>query len=205
MITTISDVIFNGLLMGSTANVLFKIDHKEHPFAFCACAMGFCHVCINICSTILKKSQNLERLKRLSQKCFDIISVPMINITLYQSSQQNNALALGHATFIVPLAFDLAQQLWDLEDESVAAGSTEVLKDLTALGNMVSLLFYSVNETNMSAGCMAFAALFANYGAILLDSFLPGVERSCNLGGYAVFYAFLPSALLAGNVGVVVS
>ncbi|XP_037828140.1 uncharacterized protein LOC119616066 [Lucilia sericata] len=204
MIDTILDTVFNGLLIGTSGYAMFAVNPVDHPFAFAACAVGFCHGCTGIYTRFFDSSCGAEgsegkcrnRVKKLTSSCMEIITVPLANMDLYRSSQQTNALALGHGLFIIPLAFDLTLKY--LATEGDEGESTAILKDLTVLGNIVSLLFFAVNENNLPAGLMALSAFFSYSGSMVMEYMLNGTEENSSLAGYALFFAFMPSALSAG-------
>lgn len=205
MLDIILDTVFNGLLMGTSGYSMLTLNPLEHPFAFSASAVGFCHGCAGIYTRFLDSSCGAEgsdgkcvnSLKKLTTSCIEIVTVPLINMDLYRSSQQSSALALGHGLFIIPLAFDLSWKFFatDVEEGESAA----VLKDLTILGNIVSLLFFAVNESNCPAGIMSLLAFSANYGSVMMESLLSGTGENFCLGVYALLLSLVPSALAAST------
>ncbi|XP_065365048.1 uncharacterized protein LOC135958113 [Calliphora vicina] len=205
MLNTILDTVFNGLLIGTSGYAMFALNPLEHPFAFTASAVGLCHGCAGIYTRFLDSSCGAEgsegkcmnRAKKLTTSCMEIITVPLINIDFYRSSQQSNALSLGHGLFIIPLAFDLTFKFFASEGDE--GETVAVLKDLTVLGNIVSLLFFAVNENNLPAGIMALSAFFSYYGSVLMESVLSGTGENSSLAGYALFFGIMPLALGAGG------
>lgn len=205
MLVTILDTVFNGLLLGTTGYSMFSLNPIEHPFAFTASAVGFLHGCAGLytrflassCGTESSESKCLNNFKKLTTNCMEIITVPLINMDLYRSSAQSNALALGHGLFIIPLAFDMTFKFVAAEGDEEE--SLAVLKDLTVLGNIVSMLFFSVNESNFAAGMMSLAAFFSYSGSMMMEYTFKGTEENSCLAGYAVIFAFLTQSLLAGG------
>ncbi|KAI8121680.1 hypothetical protein CVS40_7359 [Lucilia cuprina] len=205
IMNTILDTVFNGLLIGTTGYSMFAVNPAEHPFAFTASFVGFCHGCTGIYTRFFDSSCGAEgsegkctnRVKKLTSSCMEIITVPLANMDLYRSSKQSSALALGHGLFIIPLAFDLTFKFFATEGDE--GESTAILKDLTVLGNIVSLLFFAVNENNLPAGIMSLSAFFSYSGSMVMEYMLNGTEEKSTLAGYALFFACMSSALSAGG------
>ncbi|KAM7349302.1 uncharacterized protein ACRADG_008305 [Cochliomyia hominivorax] len=201
MLSTIMDALFNGLLVGTSGYAMYVVKPSEHPIAFTAAAVGFCHGCAGIYTRFIDSSCDSEgsegkctnNFKKLTSNCMEIVTVPLVNMDLYGSSDQSNALALGHGLFIIPLAFDMTFKFFGTEGDGDE--STAILKDLTVLGNIVSLLFFAVNESNFAAGIMSFAAFFSYSGSMVMEYMLRGTEENSCLAGYALFFAYLPQAL----------
>lgn len=206
------DAVFNSLLVGSSSYALAVVEPMEHPFIFTACAVSLCHGLLGFYSNIKEGLSNsqlaandsttqsndswVQQFHSLTQSCVDIISVPLINIDLYQMSQQSSPLALGHGLFIVPLIFDLSFKLLDVERD---ASGTETLKELTTLGNIVSLVFLSANENHLPYGLMAMSAFFAQYGSMFMESSYKGSGANAALLGLSMFFAMIPTALSSAN------
>lgn len=202
MLDAVMDTIFNGLILGTSGYAMCMIKPAEQPFAFSACVVGFCHGCVGLYTRFVGNSCSSEgkctnSMKRLTTSCVEIISVPLVNMDLYHCSQQSSALALGHGLFIIPLAFDLSLKLFSADGDE--GESTAVLIDLTVLGNIVSLLFLAINESNTPAGLMALSAFIGFSGSLLMEYLLPGTGECTMLAGYAGLFAFLPEALKAGG------
>lgn len=200
------DAIFNSLLVGSSGYALSLVAPAEHPFIFTACAVGLCHGILGLYGNIVEGSSNSQRaadaptaddsamcqFQNLTQTCVDIVTVPLINIDLYMQSQQSSALALGHGLFVVPLVFDLSFKIFDSEGDGNA---TETLKELTILGNIVSLVFLSVNENNLTYGLMAMSALLAQFGSNAMENILRGSGANIALMGYSLMFSLIPEAI----------
>ncbi|XP_073828395.1 uncharacterized protein [Musca autumnalis] len=205
------DAIFNSLLVGSSGYALSLVTPGEHPFIFTACAVGLCHGILGLYGNIVEGSSNSQRAnetpiaddswicktQNLTQSCIDIITVPLINIDLYMQSQQSSALALGHGLFVIPLAFDLSFKVFDTAEGD--GNATETLKELTVLGNIVSLVFLSVNENNLPYGLMAMSALLAEYGSSAMENMLRGSGANIALMGYSLFFSLIPEAIGKGG------
>uniref|UniRef100_A0A1A9WR57 Uncharacterized protein n=1 Tax=Glossina brevipalpis TaxID=37001 RepID=A0A1A9WR57_9MUSC len=195
------DAVFSGILLGTTSYALVSVSPTERPYAFTACTVGFCHALAGLVKSLVRKENFSKRFKRLTCSCLEIMTVPMINIELYLKSEQSNPLALGHGLFVVPLAFDVMTKIAS-SDEGNETAATETLKDLTILGNIVSLLFLAANENVTVYGLMALAAFTAKYGAILMENLLTGTGEGTSLVSYAILMGLVPVALRSRSVQV---
>ncbi|XP_061401733.1 uncharacterized protein LOC133337530 [Musca vetustissima] len=201
------DAIFNGLLVGSSGYALSLVAPAKHPFLFTACAVGLYHGVFGLYANIIEGRSNsqksldppsaedsfMRKAQHITQCCVDIMTVPLINIDLYMLSEQSSSLALGHALFVVPLVFDLTFKIFDNEDGEDSA--TETLKELSILGNVVSLVFLSVNENNLIYGLMAMSALLAQFGSNVMENMLRGSGANIALMGYSLLLSLIPEAI----------
>uniref|UniRef100_A0A1A9ZZD1 Uncharacterized protein n=1 Tax=Glossina pallidipes TaxID=7398 RepID=A0A1A9ZZD1_GLOPL len=184
------DAVFSGILLGTAGHALVSVSPLQHPYAFCACAVGFCHALASLAESIACEDRCTLCFKRLTCSCIEIMTLPMLNIEFYLKSEQSSPLALGHGLFVVPLAFDLLTKVSpsaEGEDDS-----TRTLKDLTILGNIVSLLFLAANENNAVYGMMVVAAFIAKYGAMFMDSLITGTGECTGLSGYSLLFGLVP-------------
>ncbi|XP_067636999.1 uncharacterized protein [Eurosta solidaginis] len=187
-------MVFNGLLVGASGFALYSIQPAEHPYAFSACAFGLCHGLLGIIHAYKKgdEGDSCNKIREISTSCMEIVQLPLINIELYLASSNTSALALGHGLFVIPLAFDLIAKLFTEEGDD---SNTNTLKDLTILGNIVSLTFLAVNESNYTYVSMAITAFLTKYGAILLDSYWEGALENTVLLGYSIFTMLANNAI----------
>ncbi|KAI9588898.1 hypothetical protein GQX74_007067 [Glossina fuscipes] len=190
------DAVFSGILLGTTGHALVSVTPFQHPYAFCACAVGFCHALAGLVESIACEDRCTTCFKRLTCSCIEIMTLPMLNIEFYLKSDQSSPLALGHGLFVVPLAFDLLTKVSpNAETEDI---STRTLKDLTILGNIVSLLFLAANENNAVYGMMVLAAFIAKYGAMFMENIIAGTGECTGLLGYSLLFGLVPMALKTG-------
>uniref|UniRef100_A0A1B0BPG2 Uncharacterized protein n=1 Tax=Glossina palpalis gambiensis TaxID=67801 RepID=A0A1B0BPG2_9MUSC len=192
------DAVFSGILLGTTGYAMVSVSPIERPYAYTACTVGFCHALAGLVKSLVSKKNFTKRIKRLTCSCLEIMTVPLINIELYLKSEQSSPLALGHGLFIVPLAFDVITKVAPNEEGDEIA--TQTLKDLTILGNIISLLFLAANENISVYGLMALAAFTAKYGAILMDNLLTSTGEGTSLIAYAILLGLVPMALRSGSV-----
>ncbi|XP_075157264.1 uncharacterized protein LOC142230507 [Haematobia irritans] len=200
------DIFFNGLVVGSSGYALSQLQFTENPFIFSGCVVGLCHGLLGLYMNIVEGSSNsqmafelpqsndsmVRKLQNLTESCMEITIVPLVNIDLYLKSQQSSPLAMGHGLFIVPLAFDVAFKLFDTDGER---NSADTLKELTSLGNIVSLVFLSVNESHLPYGLLAMSALTAQYGPVVMENILKGSGANISLMGYSLLFALIPNAV----------
>ncbi|KAH8367857.1 hypothetical protein KR084_003577 [Drosophila pseudotakahashii] len=164
--TAVSTVL-NVLLCGATGFGFYKIGPSDHPYAFTACVIGFCHGLFGLVSS-LSGDENAKKVTDTTTSIMEIIPLPLVNVDLYLGAESNN-IALGHGLFIVPLAVSVILNLFKGEggggDESGEGCPLDTLKTLTILGNITSLLYLSINESSVNLAGMAFLAFMAKFGA----------------------------------------
>lgn len=215
----------NGLLLGSSGYGLYRIPPAESPYAFTACAVGFTHSLIGLwrgkCTcpepsiTAASAAQDQQtgqtgaeggsggsggsgaRLQDIVSCCLDVVVVPLLNIEFYLRSEQSNPLAMGHGLFLVPLMFDICHKLYDSNASDDL--STQALKELTILGNLVSLLFLSANESNGIYGVIAIEAFAAKYCALILENLSAGTGQIFCAVCYSLLFTMIPIALSSGD------
>ncbi|XP_016971788.1 uncharacterized protein LOC108039337 [Drosophila rhopaloa] len=161
--TAVSTVL-NVLLCGATGFGFYKIGPSEHPYAFTACVIGFCHGLFGLVSG-LTGDDNAKKVTETTTCFMEIIPLPLVNVDLYLGAESNN-IALGHGLFIVPLAVSVILNLVKGEGsgEDGEGGVVETLKTLTVLGNITSLLYLSINESSWNLAGMAILAFMAKFG-----------------------------------------
>ncbi|XP_016951668.1 uncharacterized protein LOC108025643 [Drosophila biarmipes] len=156
--------VLNVLLCGATGFGFYKIGPSEHPYAFTACVIGFCHGLFGLVSG-LTGDENAKKVTDTTTCIMDIIPLPLVNVDLYLAAESNN-IALGHGLFIVPLAVSVILNFFKGESSDDGENSAlDTLKTLTILGNITSLLYLSINESSWNLAGMAFLAFMAKFGA----------------------------------------
>lgn len=202
----------NGLLLGSSGYGLYRISPTENPFAFSACAVGFAHSLVGfwqgkcMCPEPNSGQGGHEqgqqqgegesagsRMQDIFSSCLDVVIVPLLNIEFYKRSEQSNPLAMGHGLFIVPLVFEICHKLFNSSaPEDV---SNQALKELTILGNLVSLLFLSANDSNGVYGVIAIEAFAAKYCAVMLENLSSGTGEIFCTVCYSLLFTMIPIAI----------
>lgn len=211
---TALETICNGLLLGTTGYAMSQVKPADHPFAFAACAVGFCHACAGIYTRFFDSSCSddaetkcMNSAKKLTNGCMEFVALPLINFDLYNNSQQSNSLALCHGIYVVPLILQSTWKVFDSAGGEPAEGEVDgesgdpqqILENITILGNVMSLVYFAVNENNNPAGGMALAFVFSYSGALLIEQFLKGWEEKISLICYSIFFYLLPAAISGGG------
>ncbi|XP_043658196.1 uncharacterized protein LOC122623240 [Drosophila teissieri] len=161
--TAVSSVL-NVVLCGAAGFGFYKIGPSEHPYAFTACVLGFCHGLFGLVSG-LTGDENVKKVTETTTSIMEIIPLPLVNVDLYLGAESNN-IALGHGLFIVPLGVSVILSFFKGESGDEGEGSPlDTLKTLTILGNITSLLYLAINESSWNLGGMAFLAFMAKFGA----------------------------------------
>ncbi|KAH8291722.1 hypothetical protein KR018_012168 [Drosophila ironensis] len=159
----------NLLICGATGFGFVKIAPADHPYAFGACVLGFCHGLFGLIN-FAAGSDTTKSLKETTTAVMEIMPLPLVNVELYLGADANN-IALGHGLFIVPLAVSVILGMVKGDSGGSEEGSPmATLKTLTILGNITSLLYLSINDSNWDLAGMAFLAFMAKFGAEYCDS-----------------------------------
>lgn len=172
-------------LCGVTGYGFAMIAPQDHPFAFTACVIGFCHGLMGIIDTFVD-NENLKTAKKISHEILDIFPVPLVNLDLFLNGEGNN-IGLGHGLFIVPLAVSMLITL--IKDDPNDNGEAyHTLKLMTILGNITSLVYLAFNDGSWVEGGMAVLAFMAKYGTEtieqLADQQLEPLKYLCYCGYY---------------------
>ncbi|KAH8272756.1 hypothetical protein KR026_010706 [Drosophila bipectinata] len=157
--------VLNVLLCGATGFGFVKIGSPaEHPYAFSACVIGFCHGLFGLVE-FAAGSDTTKSMKETTTSVMEIVPLPLVNVDLYLGAESNN-IALGHGLFIVPLAVSvILGMVKGGEDGGEDGGPMATLKTLTILGNITSLLYLAINESSWNLAGMAYLAFMAKFGA----------------------------------------
>ncbi|XP_017065786.1 uncharacterized protein LOC108104313 [Drosophila eugracilis] len=190
--------VLNVLLCGATGFGFYKIGPSEHPYAFTACVIGFCHGLCGLVSS-LTGDDNAKKVKETTTNIMDIIPLALVNVDLYLAAESNN-IALGHGLFIVPLAVTVILDFFKGESSDDGEGSVmDTLKTLTILGNITSLVYLSINENSWNLGGMAFLAFMAKFGAKFCEEQISeGSGEPVTYLSYSGFY-FLTALAVSGE------
>lgn len=174
----------SAVLCGVTGYGFSMIAPQEHPYAFTACVIGFCHGLLGVINTFAE-NDNLTTAKKISSSILDIVPVPLVNVDLFLNGEGNN-IGLGHGLFIVPLAVSVLIALFKGEGEESEA--LETLKVMTVLGNITSLVYLAFNDGSWVEGGMAFLAFMSKYGTEFIEGLteqpLEALKHLCWCGYY---------------------
>ncbi|XP_017060373.1 uncharacterized protein LOC108100817 [Drosophila ficusphila] len=182
--------IYNGLLLSSAVFSGRKMHPEEHPFALAACVVvGVSAVC-GLLRAIFASGQPEEcrKLRDITHGVLELVPLPLANMDLYMQSTGMSAIALGHAFFVLPLICDLGCSLAKNRRDCSFSDS---LKDLTVLGNIVSLGFLAFVERNFRYFRMMMVMIVVKYGVVLVDSIREDAGEDLQVCGTALFIHLL--------------
>ncbi|XP_060664240.1 LOW QUALITY PROTEIN: uncharacterized protein LOC132796907 [Drosophila nasuta] len=186
--------VLNALLCGVTGYGFYALGPQQHPYAFTACVIGFCHGLLGIVECCSGDS-NVTSAKETTNSIMEIVPLPLVNIELFFGGEGNN-IALGHGLFIVPMAISAIVALVKGSEEGDE--TMETLKLLTILGNITSLCYLAVNEGSWVMGGMAALAFMSKYGAEFLEQQLEGSGEPIKYISWSGFY-FLTTLAVGGE------
>lgn len=182
-------------LCGVTGYGFAMIPPQDHPYAFTACVIGFCHGLLGIINTFAD-NENLNQAQNISKQILEIVPVPLVNLDLFLNGEGNN-IALGHGLFIVPLAVSLL--IATIKGGDVEEGNAlETLKMMTILGNITSLVYLAFNDGSWVEGGMAFLAFMATYGSEFIETLVDQPMAKVKYLAWCGYY-FLTTMAINGD------
>ncbi|EDV59264.1 uncharacterized protein LOC6541528 [Drosophila erecta] len=186
--------VYNGLLLASAVCSGRKMLPEEHPFAMAACVVvGFSAV-FGLLRAIFASGEPEEcrKLRDITSGVLELAPLPLANMDLYVRSTGLSPIALGHALFVLPLVCDLRCSLAkDRRDCALSDG----LRNLTVLGNIVSLGFLAYVERNFLYLRMVLVMIVVKYGVVLVDSIKEDAGEDLQVCGTALFVHLLGKAV----------
>ncbi|XP_030564642.1 uncharacterized protein LOC115765291 [Drosophila novamexicana] len=183
------DALFNSLLVVSSGYAMYTLQPTQTPYGYAAAAVSLVHGLLGVVRAANNDDDECNRLRQITSGVMELVPLPLTNIELYLKSSSPH-LAMAHGCFLVPLAFDVVSKWRDIEDNS-----TVTLKDLTLLGNVVSLLFLGVNQSSNVYGGMAAIAFAARYGSVMFDYYWEGLGVHFNLLANSAFIVLMAMTL----------
>ncbi|SPP79166.1 uncharacterized protein LOC117581923 [Drosophila guanche] len=189
--------LYNSFLLCTALRAVQQLQPEEHPFAYAACAVGVVVSGLGLLRVIFASGQPNEcrRLRDVCHGLLELAPLPLANMDLYmQSTGMLSALTLGHACFVLPLSCDLCCSLFKGRQDCDTADS---LRNLTILGNIVSLGFLGIMEGNFFYIRMMLVMFAVRYGGVLMDSMQEEASEDLQLCGTALFFHLLGKALEA--------
>ncbi|XP_064555678.1 uncharacterized protein LOC135440443 [Drosophila montana] len=183
------DALFNSLLVVSSGYAMYTLHPTQTPYGYAAAAVSLVHGLLGVMRAANNDDDECNRLRQITSGIMELVPLPLTNIELYLKSSSPH-LAMAHGCFLVPLAFDVVSKWRDIEDNS-----TVTLKDLTLLGNVVSLLFLGVNQSSNVYGGMAAIAFAARYGSVMFDYYWEGLGVHFNLLANSAFIVLMAMTL----------
>ncbi|EDV99831.1 uncharacterized protein LOC6565068 [Drosophila grimshawi] len=183
------DALFNSLLVVSSGYAMYTLHPWQTPYGYAAAALSLVHGLLGVVRAANNDDDECNRARQITSGVMELVPLPLANIELYLKSSSPH-LAMAHGCFVIPLAFDLVAKWRDSEDNSTAT-----LKDLTLLGNVVSLLFLGVNQSSNVCGSMAAIAMAARYGSVMLEYYWEGLGIHFNLLANSAFIVLMAMTL----------
>ncbi|XP_037961182.1 uncharacterized protein LOC119690237 [Teleopsis dalmanni] len=187
-------ILANTILIGVAGYGIYHLKAAEVPFAYSACAYGLCHGIIDLVSYLKQECNFCQKIKEMSGSIMRLMPISMVNIEFYLKSEESKSLAFCHAFFVVPLIFEVLVSFFAEDEREISSADT--LKDLTILGNIISLIFLSLNERNVLYGVIAMIEIVTNYSYILTERFYDDADDDQSTLGHILFYYFVIKALL---------
>ncbi|XP_022208805.1 uncharacterized protein LOC111065116 [Drosophila obscura] len=187
----VMDALFNSLLVVSSGYAIYTLHPLQTPYGYGAATLSLIHGLLGVVRATRNDDDDCNRLRLITSGVMEIAPLPIVNIELYLKSS-SPSLALAHSCFLVPLAYDILAKMGDNEDSS-----TESLKELTLLGNLVSLLFLGVNQSSNMYGAMAAVAFGARYGSLILEYYREGLGSDFRLLANSLFIVLMTLTLSA--------
>lgn len=185
------DALFNSLLVVSSGYAMYTLHPLQTPYGYAAAALSLVHGLLGVVRAANNDDDECNRWRQITSGIMELVPLPLTNIELYLKSSSPH-LAMAHGCFLVPLTFDMVAKWRDVEDNS-----TVTLKDLTLLGNVVSLLFLGVNQSSNVYGGMAAIAFGARYGSVMFDYYWEGLGVHFNLLANSAFIMLMAMTLTA--------
>lgn len=185
---------YNGVLLYTAVMSASKMQPEEHPFALAACVVGGITAVFGLLRVMFASGQPEEcrKLRDITHGVLELVPLPLTNMDLYMQSTGWSAVALGHAVFVVPLLCDMSCCLAKNRRDCEISDS---LKDLTVLGNIVSLGFLAFMERNFLYLRMMLVMIVVRYGVVLVDSIKEDAGEDLQVCGTALFLYQLGKAV----------
>ncbi|KAH8333699.1 hypothetical protein KR059_002578 [Drosophila kikkawai] len=177
---------YNGVLLYTAVTSACKMQPEEHPFALAACVVGGIAAVFGILRVVFASGQPEEcrKLRDITHGVLELVPLPLTNMDFYMQSTGLSAVTLGHAVFILPLVCDMR---CCLAKNRIDCEISDGLKDLTILGNLVSLGFLAFVERNFLYLRMMLVMAVVRYGVVLVDSIKENAGEDLQVCGTALF------------------
>ncbi|XP_019894033.1 uncharacterized protein LOC109613527 [Musca domestica] len=166
-----------------------------HPYAFTASAFG---IVFGIYGMVGGRELRCSLVKSVLDTTMDIVPLSLMNIEIFL--QMGEPYAMAHALFIIPLILDFIAKLFgDETDEE----STQILKYVNTLANVVSLSSLAYREDNYLYGCVAISILAAQTSSVVWGGPCRGYRSEfVHVMGYSMFYFASIMAITVPNVAI---
>ncbi|EDW11250.1 uncharacterized protein LOC6575804 [Drosophila mojavensis] len=192
--------IFNAVLLTTSGLAARKLSLEQQPFAMVACVIGGVAAALGLLRVAFgsagegpyRRYRGNERefrmLRNVSQGVLELIPLPLVNMELYAHSLGLGPLALAHGIFVVPLLLDL---YCSMVKQRKDCDLTESLRDLSMLGNIISIGFLSVKESNFIYMRMTLIMLVIRFYPVIMDTAHEEAGEDLVVCGTALFFHML--------------
>ncbi|EDW05006.1 GH10086 [Drosophila grimshawi] len=188
--------IYNGLLLTTSGLAMRHLSLERQTFAFVACLVGGAAALVGLCRALFGSSTTItgrSRARDVCQGMLELVPLPLINMQLYEHRLGLGNVVLAHGILLLPpLLLDLR---CSLVKERKNCDLTETLRDLSMLGNIVSLLFLAAREHNFLYMRMGLVMLLVKYYPVLADSAQEETGEDLIVCGSALLFHQLGHAL----------
>ncbi|EDX02998.1 uncharacterized protein LOC6526073 [Drosophila yakuba] len=182
----------NLLLISACVYTMYSLTPADHPYAYLAASFSLVHGLLGLLRSYTEEPDECGRTFMISASILEVIPLPLANIEFYLVSDQSGV-ALVHGLSLIPLFYDMIGKLgedWD--------SSTETLKDLALLGNIVSTLYLAIKDGKNLYYAVAATAFLARYGSSLVDRCNEGLSHVVGTLGNAGIMALMTYTLTEG-------
>ncbi|KAH8237525.1 hypothetical protein KR038_003738 [Drosophila bunnanda] len=185
---------YNGILLYTAVTSGCKMQPEEHPFALVACMVGAVTATFGLLRVIFASGQPDEcrKLRDITYGVLELVPLSLINMDFYRHSTGWSGVTVAHAFFLVPLVCDMR---CCMAKNRVDCETSDSLKDLTVLGNIVSLGFLAYVERNFLYLRMMLVMAVVRYGVVLVDSIRENAGEDLQVCGTALFLYQLGKAV----------
>lgn len=178
---------YNSLLLVTSGLTASKMTFACQPFACCACMVGGAVAVLGLLRVLFaRKPEDLRMLRDINRGVLELLPLPLVNMELYGLSQGSfSPLVLGHCVSILPLLLDLNCSLFRQRKN---CDLSETLRDVTMLGNIISLGYLAYQECNMIYTRMSVVMFAVKYLPVILNMVNDSTGEDMIVCGSAYFF-----------------
>lgn len=159
---------YNSLLLVTSGMTVSQMMPSCHPFACGACVVGGAVAVLGLLRVLFaRKPDEMRVVRDVNRGLLELLPLPLVNMELYRRTQGTlSPLVWGHCIILFPLMFDLN---CSINHEHTNCNLTDTLRDLTMLGNIISLGYLAYREANSIYLRMTLSMFLVKYTPVLLD------------------------------------
>ncbi|XP_023175346.2 uncharacterized protein LOC111602503 [Drosophila hydei] len=189
--------LYNSVLLTTSCLAALNLGLEKQPFAMGACAVGGVAAVVGLLRVAFgpaggSASQRqrgsepeLLMVKNVTQGMLELVPLPLVNMELYAHSLGVGPVVLAHGIFVVPLLLDLYCSMVNHRKD---CEWTESARNLSMLGNIVSLGFLSVREKNFIYMRMTLTMLVIRFYPVIMDTTNEETGEDLIVCGTAFFF-----------------